>query len=206
MTTDESNFETLEKQLAKDALEKALKDLHDEITGEIENNKKAFSEEISKTLASFRQNLEEKVTETIDQKISSLFTQHFSDTSSQVKSSFEEMFSPVLKQTEDDMKRLHDQGESTLHSWKSMMSQYTGLWTRPFFLMLLVSILTGTMVSLISSYYMVREARAGREVCDSNLQWYTKKYFEMKNAEEEAAKQKAGNQIKNQVQNKKKYK
>jgi len=31
-----SNFDALEKQLAKDALDKALKDLHGEITREIE--------------------------------------------------------------------------------------------------------------------------------------------------------------------------
>lgn len=206
MSTDESNFETLEKQLAKDALEKALTDLHGEITGEIERNKNDFSKEISKTLASFKGNLEEKVAEAIDQKIAALFTQHFSGTSSQVKSSFDQMFSPVLKKTEEDMKRLQTQGESTLNSWKSMMSQYSGFWTKPFFLMLLVSVLTGTVISLISSFYMVREARAGREVCDSNLQWYTKKYFEIKNAEEEAAKQKAGNQTKIQNQIKKKSK
>jgi len=109
MPTDESNFETLEKQLAKDSLEKALKDLHVEIIREISRNKKDFSEEINKTLANFRQNLEQKVTETMNQKISSLFTNHFYDTSSQVKFSFDQMFSPVLKKTEDDMKRLQTQ-------------------------------------------------------------------------------------------------
>ena len=49
MSKDDS-FEALEKQLAKDALEKALKDLHSEIHKEIERNKKSFSEEIQKTL------------------------------------------------------------------------------------------------------------------------------------------------------------
>jgi uncharacterized membrane protein (DUF106 family) len=204
MPTDESNFETLEKQLAKDALEKALKDLHDEINNEISKNKKDFSNEISKTLASFRQNLEQKVNDAIDQKISSLFVKHFSDTSSQVKSSFDQMFFPVLQKTEEDMNCLHNQGESTLHSWEKMMNQYSHFWTKPFFIMLLASILTGTMVSLISSYYMVREAQAGRQVCESTLQWYAEKYFERKKAEDEAAKQKGSNQTKNQTQNKKK--
>ena len=206
MPTDESNFETLEKQLAKDALDKALKDLHDEISHEISKNKKDFSNEISKTLTSFKENFEQKVAKTIDQKISSLFAEHFSDTSSQVKSSFDQMFSPVLKKTEDDMKRLQTQGENALHSWEKIMNQYSGFWTKPFFLMLVISILTGTMVSLISSYYMVREARTGRQVCESTLQWYAEKYFEKKKVEEVAAKQRAGTQIKNKVQNKKKSK
>jgi hypothetical protein len=38
MLTNQSNFEALEKQLAKDALEEALKKLHKEITGEIESH------------------------------------------------------------------------------------------------------------------------------------------------------------------------
>ncbi|HUX79593.1 MAG TPA: hypothetical protein VMW10_07635 [Alphaproteobacteria bacterium] len=202
MSIDKSNFETLEKQLAKDSLEKALKDLHGEITCEISKNKKDFSEEISKTLANFRKNLEQKVTETIDQKIAALFTKHFSDTSSQVKSSFDQMFSPVLKQTEDDMKRLQTQGENTLHSWARMMSQYSGFWTKPFFIMLFVSVLTGTAISLFSSYYMVREAEAGRQLCESTLQWSVEDYFKRKKAEEA----KIDNQTKIQAQNKKKSK
>jgi predicted PurR-regulated permease PerM len=202
MPKDDISFQDLEKQVATDVLEQALKSLHDEITREIARNKKVFSEEISKTLASFRQKLEEKVTEEIDQKISFLFTKHFSDTSSQVKSSFDQMFSPVLTRTEEDMKRLQTQGENTLNSWKNMMLQYTGFWTRPFFLMLLVSVLTGTTVSLLFSYYMTREAQAGRKVCYSTLQWYTEKYFERKKAEETAAKQKANNQAKSKKKSK----
>ena len=68
MAKDDSDFEALEKQLAKDALEKALKDLHGEITKEIDNNKKDFSSEIKNTLTSFKENLEQKVTEEIDKK------------------------------------------------------------------------------------------------------------------------------------------
>ena len=203
MTTDESNFETLEKQLAKDALQKALEDLHEVINSEISRNKKSFSEEISKTLASFRQNLEQKVVQEIDQKISALFTKHFSDTSSQVKSSFDQMFSPLLTRTEEDMKRLQTQGESTLHSWEKMMSQYSGFWTKPFFLMLFVSVLTGTVISLISSYYMVKGERQEKQFCEDLLQWYTKEHFERKKAEEASAKQEANNQTKIKAQNKK---
>jgi hypothetical protein len=46
------SFEDLEKQLAKDALEVALKKLHGEIIEDIESNKEAFSQEIQKTLSS----------------------------------------------------------------------------------------------------------------------------------------------------------
>ncbi len=204
MLTDKSNFETLEKQLAKDALEKALKDLHVEINNEISRNKKDFSEEISKTLINFRQNLEQKVTETIDKKIAALFAEHFSETSSQVKSSFEQMFSPVLKRTEKDMERLKFQGDSTLNSWKSMMLQYTGLWTKPFFLLFIACVFTGTAISIFFTLYMITEEKSTRHLCESDLQWYKEEYFKRKKTEEASAKQKADNQAKNQRQNKKK--
>jgi ferritin-like metal-binding protein YciE len=50
----------------------------------------------------------------MDKKLSSLFEKHFKETSLQVKGSFEEIFDPVLKTTQDDMNRLQSQGESTL--------------------------------------------------------------------------------------------
>ena len=81
MPTDDSkpthSFEDLEKQLAKDTLEKALKDLHGEINKDIEKNKKTFSEEIQRTLEDFKEELEESVSEEMDKKLSSLFEKHF---------------------------------------------------------------------------------------------------------------------------------
>ena len=50
MPTDDSNFETLEQQLAKDALEKTLKDLHGEITREISKIKMIFLQKSVKLL------------------------------------------------------------------------------------------------------------------------------------------------------------
>lgn len=73
MSANKQSFDDLEKQLARDALEQALKDLHGVINKEIENNKEGFSKEIQKTLASFKQNLEKNVSEAIDTKLSSLF-------------------------------------------------------------------------------------------------------------------------------------
>lgn len=197
MSNDESNFEALEKQLAKDALEKALKALYGEITKEIEANKKAFSAEIEATLTSFKDNLEKKVTDEIDTKISALFTKHFQNTSSEVKSSFEKMFSPVLKETKEDMKRLHTQGENTLLSWGKMMSQYKSLWAKPFITMFAVSIFTGTLISLFSSYFMGKSDQEARRSCENLLHWYLKKDAETKE-------DLATNQTNNQVKNKKK--
>ena len=71
MPASKQSFDDLEKQLARDALEQALKDLHGVINKEIENNKVGFSQEIQKTLASFKQNLEKNVSEEIDKKLSS---------------------------------------------------------------------------------------------------------------------------------------
>ena len=45
MTANQQSFDDLEKQLARDALEQALKDLHSVINKEIENNKEGFSKE-----------------------------------------------------------------------------------------------------------------------------------------------------------------
>src|SRR3990167_8448221 len=61
MYKNDSSFQDLEKQLAKDALEKALKDLHGEITKDIDKNKAAFSQEIQKTLNNFKTDLEKTI-------------------------------------------------------------------------------------------------------------------------------------------------
>ena len=179
MSKDDS-FEALEKQLAKDALEKALKDLHGEINKEIEKNKRAFSEEIQKTLTSFKENLEKNVAKEIDSKLSSLFTKHFQDTSSEVKSSFDLMFTPVLKETKKDMQQLHTQGESTLQSWGKMMSQYTSLWNKPFILLFFSCVFTGVISSFFLSYFLGKADRSARQYCESTLQLYIENYSEMK--------------------------
>jgi F0F1-type ATP synthase membrane subunit b/b' len=97
MAANQQSFDDLEKQLAKDALEQALKDLHGVINKEIENNKESFSKEIQKTLASFKQALEKNVSEEIDKKLSSLFETHFHSINQGVKTSFEKAFDPVLR-------------------------------------------------------------------------------------------------------------
>lgn len=45
MSENDSSFEDLEKQLAKDTLGEVLEDLHGEITKDIDKNKAAFSKE-----------------------------------------------------------------------------------------------------------------------------------------------------------------
>ncbi len=49
-----SHFDDLEKQLARDALEKALEKLHGEINREIQKNKNDFLNEINKTMTNFK--------------------------------------------------------------------------------------------------------------------------------------------------------
>ena len=148
MEIAKSSFADLEKQLAKDALEKALKDLHNEITHEIERNKTSFSENITKTLNSFKTSLELNISETLDKKIAFHLEKNFENINSQLVSNFDEKFSSVLKQTEDDMQSLRKQGESTLTSWREMMLNYKDLWTKPFFIVFVVAILTGMVISL----------------------------------------------------------
>lgn len=180
MSKDDSSFEALEKQLAKDALEKALKDLYGEINKEIEKNKRTFSEEIKQTLTSFKENLEKNVAKEIDSKLSSLFTKHFQDTSSEVKSSFDQMFAPVLKETKKDMQQLHTQGENTLQSWGKMMGQYASLWNKPFILMFFSCVFTGVITSFFLSYFLGKADRNARQYCESTLQLYIENYSEMK--------------------------
>lgn len=144
-----SNFDTLEKQLAKDALEKALKDLHGEITREIERNKMSFSDEIKKSLTTLNETIEKHISDEIDCKLPILLATNFSNISEQVKSSFNEMISPVVSKAEQNMKNLESQGEKTLQSWGNMIKKYEGLWTRPFIIMFGSSVLTGTLTCLI---------------------------------------------------------
>jgi hypothetical protein len=192
------SFNDLEKQLAKDSLEMALKNLHEEINREIAKNKNDFSSEIQKTLTGFRQNLEKSVSEEIDKKLSSLFENNFYAISEDVKKSFEKAFDPVFENTKNDMKRLHVQGESTLSSWEEMMSRYKSLWTKPFFIMFSASILTGTLVSFLSSYYLTRQMRETMQTHESLLISYKNlalDYFEREKArEKEIEKKKANSQ------------
>lgn len=190
------SFADLEKQLARDSLEKALKDLHDEINKEIEQNKKAFSGDIQKTLSNFKQNLENTVSEEIDKKLTSLFENNFEAISQDVKKSFEKAFDPLLENTKNDMKRLHVQGEETLNSWKKMMSHYEALWTKPFFIMFSASILTGTLISFLSSYYLTKKIRETMQTHENLLISYKNlalDYFEREKARE-VEKKKSNNQ------------
>lgn len=204
------SFEDLEKQLAKDALEVALKKLHEEIIKDIESNKETFSQEIQKTLSNFKKNLEKSVSEEMDKKLSTLFAKHFKNTSLQVKESFEEMFDPVLEAAQDDMKQLQSQGQLTLNSWKDMMLQYTDLWTKPFILVFLASAFTGILIFLICFGFLW--FKYGQEIqsyenrlsfTERQLHWYFEKYKESPEyLEIEKQKQSANSQSNNQAQNK----
>lgn len=70
-TINPNKFDALEKQLARDALSKALRDLYSTITQEIERNKDAFSETIEETLENFQENLEATISKTIKSQIDS---------------------------------------------------------------------------------------------------------------------------------------
>ena len=203
MSKDDS-FEALEKQLSKDALEKTLKDLHGEIHKEIERNRKDFSAEIQKTLTSFKENLEQNVAKEIDYKLSVLFAKHMSDISSQVKSNFHEMFSPVLERTKEDMQRLHAQGENTLHSWGQMMGQYASLWNKPFIIMFISCVFTGVISSFFLSYFLGNADRNARQYCERTLQLYIENYSEMKKKLENQSTTEASNQTNNQTKKKQK--
>jgi hypothetical protein len=180
MSKNDSNFQDLEKQLAKDALEEALTDLHGEIIKEIDKNKAAFSQEIQKTLTDFKVDLQDTISKELDQRISAHLQKNFLDISTKVTSSFYESSSPLLKRAEEDLQRLHMQGEKTLHSWATMMKQFSHLWNKPFIVVLLTCILTGAVTSIFSSYLLVRDDRRARESCEFNLSWVAKEYFQMK--------------------------
>ncbi len=185
MPKDNSSFEDLEKQLAKDALEKALKDLHNEITKDIEKNKATFSKEIQKTLNAFKADLEDTISKELDQKISAHLQKHFLDISTKVTSSFYESSSPFLKQAEEDLQRLHRQGEGTLSSWKGMMLQYTNLWTKPFMIAFFASAFAGTVIFFVCASFLWikynQEVQGYEKRLASNesmLLWYFEKYKE----------------------------
>jgi uncharacterized membrane protein YheB (UPF0754 family) len=185
MPKDNSNFQDLEKQLAKDALEKALKDLHGEITKDIDKNKDSFSKEIQKTLTEFKANLEKTISKELDQKISAHLKNNFLDISSKVTSSFYESSSPFLKRAEEDLTRLHLQGENTLTSWKAMMKQYTHLWNKPFMISFFAAAFAGTVIFFVCAYFLLvkynQEIQNYERRLTSNedmLLWYFEKYKE----------------------------
>jgi hypothetical protein len=180
MSKNNSNFQDLEKQLAKDALEEALKNLHGEITKDIEKNKATFSQEIQKTLYAFKGDLEDTISKELDQKISSHLKNNFLDISTKVTTSFYESSSPFLQQAEEDLQRLHRQGEETLSSWKAMMKQFSHLWNKPFMLMALACILTGAITSVLSSYLLVREDRKAKALCEASFYGIAKRALEAK--------------------------
>lgn len=183
MAQTSSNFDALEKQLAKDALEKALKDLHGEILRDINRNKQSFSDEIKKSLTNLNEAIEKHFSSEIDRKLPILLERNFLNINDQVQSSFSERLLPVVDRAERNMERLESQGHQTLQSWGNMMKQFESLWTKPFFLMFLVSVFTGITVSLFSSYFLGRADRHALQRCEYNLQWYATKYTDMKKAE-----------------------
>ena len=183
MPKDNSSFEDLEKQLAKDALEKTLKDLHSEITKDIEKNKATFSKEIQKTLNTFKRDLEETFSKELDQRISAHLKNNFLDISTKVTTSFYETSSPFLKRAEEDLQRLHRQGEETLSSWKVMMLQYTNLWTKPFILTFLASAFVGMIIFFICASFLwikynqaVQNYEKRLAFNENMLLWYFEKY------------------------------
>lgn len=189
MPKNNSSFKDLEKQLAKDTLEEALRDLHGEITKDIEKNKAAFSQEIQKTLNAFKSDLEKSISNELDQRISAHLHKHFLDLSTKVTSSFYEASSPFLKRAEEDLTCLHRQGEETLSSWKSMMLQYTSLWTKPFALAFVAAAFAGTVIFFVCASFLwgkyTQEIQNYENRLTSNenmLLWYFEKYKELPEA------------------------
>ena len=66
----------------------------------------------------------------------------------------------------------------------------------PFTIMFLVAIFTGTLSSLVSSYFMVKSDREARRHCENLFHWYLKKDEETKQKEDLATSE-ANNQVKN---------
>ncbi len=185
MPKDNSSFQDLEKQLAKDALEEALKNLHGEITKDIEKNKNTFSKEIQKTLNAFKSDLEKTISKELDQKISTHLKNNFLDISTKVTSSFYESSSPLLKRAEEDLTRLHLQGENTLTSWKAMMLQYTSLWTKPFMIAFFAAAFAGTVIFFVCTYLLcgkytqeIQNYEKRLAANENMLLWYFEKYKE----------------------------
>ncbi|MBY0273312.1 MAG: hypothetical protein K2X02_07935 [Alphaproteobacteria bacterium] len=198
MPKDNSSFQDLEKQLAKDALEKALKDLHGEITKDIEKNKATFSKEIQKTLNAFKGDLEDTISKELDQRISAHLKNNFLDISTKVTTSFYESSAPLLKRAEEDLQRLHRQGEETLSSWKSMMKQYSHLWNKPFILTFFASAFTGMIIFFVCASFLwikhnqeIQNYEKRLAFNENMLLWYFEKYKKSSEAT------KKGNQLTN---------
>ncbi len=161
-------------------MEESLKDLHGEITKDIDKNKAAFSKEIQKTLTTFKTDLEDTISKELDKRISAHLQKHFLDISTKVTSNFYKSSSPLLKRAEEDLQRLHRQGEETLHYWKAMMKQHGSLWNKPFILIALACILTRAVTSVLSSYFLVRKDRKARALCEASFYGIAKRALKAK--------------------------
>ena len=125
--------------------------------------------------AQCRAMVKDTILKELDKRISAHLRKNFLDISTKITSSFYESSSSLLKRAEEDLHHLHMQGESTLTSWKAMMKQFSHLWNKPFIVVLVATILTGTVTSVLSSYLLVREDRKARALenvgaCGSSLQ------------------------------------
>ena len=153
MPNIDSKFSELEKKIIPEAndnhIKKAIKDLHDSLSNEIERNRKNLFFEVKNTLVDVSEKLEKGVAQETEKKISELFEKHIQKTKEEFQSRFEQFLEPAITRIEEDMQRLHIQGANTLRSWEQMMSQYEGIWSRPFFVMFMSSILTGCTIFLI---------------------------------------------------------
>jgi hypothetical protein len=111
----------------------------------------------------FKRDLEETFSKELDQRISAHLKNNFLDISTKVTTSFYETSSPFLKRAEEDLQRLHRQGEETLSSWKAMMLQYI---TKPFILTFLVSgMFYFTLESTLNVLYEVIRSRITIDAC-----------------------------------------
>ena len=169
---------------------------------DIQKNRHDFSEEIKKATESLKKSLEQHIADEVDKTLSRQLTTQFQDISQKVSTNFHEMFSPVLEKTKDDMQNLKEQGNSTLNAWKDMMLNYKDLWTKPFFIVFLTAIVTGVIVSLVTSFIMLRKQNETMKSYESTLSSYKDMvlwYWEKE--KEKGPENKNTNKIENKLKN-----
>lgn len=177
MSQPNPNFDELEKKLTHDTIDKTLNHLKEGMTHEIERNRKTLLDEVRMILSEFTERGEKNVYQEVESKITLLFEKSFQEVLKKVEEDFERMFSPILRKTDEEMTHLKLQGEKTLRSWEKMVDQHTRPWQKPFFAMLLSSVLTGTSLFLILFFlktpplsYIFMDIRA-RRAYESDLRW-----------------------------------
>lgn len=211
MSTTNPNFSALEQKLANDnSIEKAIKNLHEALSNEIERNRKNLFYDVKNTLADFTEKLEKSVSFETEKKVLKLFEKYSKETKQNLSDNLEKALLPILIKGEANIKKVEEAGIHTLRSWEQMMRNYRRFWTKPVVIMFFSSISTGCIIFLIMFFlqtpiaaYMFMNLREKQAYESELYRLELTKKLRMNAAQKRVMSQKSVTESKNKIKSKK---